>query len=176
MAASELHDTDFLAWTEQQAAALRQMSGASNSLDIAHLAEEIEGLGKRDVQEVESLLQQMFLHALKVMLDPAPDANRHWRGEILTFQDDASRAFTPSMRQKINVDELWRKAVRSLLAGSLPESARDLDRLRGMAEAPLGVDEFVLRPGRDVERNLRPCAGTLTAVPANVAGAAQTQR
>ncbi len=142
MTTSELYDTDFLAWTEQQAAALRRMAGASNSLDAGHLAEEIEDLGKRDVREVESLLRHMFLHALKIVFDPASDANRHWRGEILTFQDDASRAFTPSMRQKIDVDELWRKAVHSFLAGILPDAARDLNWLRGMPEAPLGVAEL----------------------------------
>ncbi len=143
MDASELYDTDFLAWTEQQAAALRGPTGASNSLDISYLAEEIEDSGKRDVRETESLLRQMFLHALKVVADPASDANRHWRSEILTFQDDAARAFAPSMRQKIIVDELWQKAIQFFLAGQPLETARDVSHLRAVAEAPFSVTELV---------------------------------
>ncbi len=134
------------------------MSGASDSLDAGRLAEEIEDLDRRDVREAERLLRQMFLHALKIAFDPASDANRHWRGEILTFQDDASRAFTPSMRHRIDADELWRKAVRSFLAGSLPQAARDLDWLRGMSESPLGVAELA-SPDFDLDAVL----GTISA-------------
>ena len=48
------YDTDFYAWTQQQAAALRQKAFAA--LDLEHLAEEIESMGKRDRRAVESTL------------------------------------------------------------------------------------------------------------------------
>ena len=129
MNATDLYDTDFVAWTEQQAAALRRLPAGSNSLDIDHLAEEVEDLGKRDVREVESLIRQILLHALKIALDPQAHAARRWREEIVAFQDDAQRAFSPSMRQKINLDRLWTKAVDQLLAGLDPAARQASARL-----------------------------------------------
>jgi hypothetical protein len=41
---TELYDQDFYAWTQEQAALLRE--GALHDLDVTNLAEEIESLGK----------------------------------------------------------------------------------------------------------------------------------
>jgi hypothetical protein len=58
-----LYDTDFYQWTQMQTAALRARDVAA--LDLAHLAEEIESLGKRDRRAVESYLEVILLHLLK---------------------------------------------------------------------------------------------------------------
>jgi Domain of unknown function DUF29 len=58
-----LYDTDFYQWTQTQAAALRAKDVAA--LDLEHLAEEIESLGKRDRRAVESYLEVILLHLLK---------------------------------------------------------------------------------------------------------------
>jgi len=42
------YDTDFYAWTQAQADALRAKDWAA--LDLEHLAEEIDSMGKRDLQ------------------------------------------------------------------------------------------------------------------------------
>ena len=50
-----LYDTDFLAWSKQQAEALR--AAMRNGLDLGNLAEEIEDLGKsvrREQQKPDS--------------------------------------------------------------------------------------------------------------------------
>ena len=67
MNVSDLYNSDFVLWTEQQAEALRHVTGATNSLDLINLAEEIEGLGRRDVREVESLTRQIMDHLLKLV-------------------------------------------------------------------------------------------------------------
>jgi Domain of unknown function DUF29 len=41
-----LYDEDFYAWTQQQAALLRRLPPAGNELDLEHIAEEIEDLGR----------------------------------------------------------------------------------------------------------------------------------
>ena len=164
MAASELYDTDFLAWTEQQAAALRQMPGASNSLDIVHLAEEIEDLGRRDLREVESLIQQVLLHASKAASDPDSQAVGHWRSEITAFRQSARRAFAPSMRQAIDLASLWLGAA-ATLAAPLPRP----QRLAMLAEAertgcPATLDQL-LAGNLDIDEFL-----ALFAVPARAEG------
>jgi hypothetical protein len=54
------------------------------ALDIEHLAEKIEDLGKRDRRAVESHMERLLLHLLKWRDDPAQalaDAYRHARGD-----------------------------------------------------------------------------------------------
>jgi hypothetical protein len=50
MSASRLYDEDFYAWANEQAALLR--SGRLTEADIAHIAEEIESMGKTEKREL----------------------------------------------------------------------------------------------------------------------------
>jgi signal transduction histidine kinase len=58
------YDTDFYAWTQVQAQALRAKQW--EALDLEHLAEEIEDLGKSDRRTIQSHLRILLLHLLKV--------------------------------------------------------------------------------------------------------------
>jgi Domain of unknown function DUF29 len=58
-----LYDTDFDAWAQQQAAALR--AKAWNQLDIEHLAEEVEELRKTERNALRSQLRRLASHLLK---------------------------------------------------------------------------------------------------------------
>ena len=163
MNASDLYDADFVAWTEQQAAALRRLPAGSNSLDIDHLAEEVEDLGKRDVRDVESLIRQILLHALKIVLDPQADAARHWRSEILGFQDQAHRAFSPSMQQKIDLDRVWNKAVEQVGALLDPAARRMSGRFSAKLEGcPTTLTELTT-PGFALDRLLDEIGTTIAA-------------
>jgi Domain of unknown function DUF29 len=50
---AELYDTDFYAWAQQQAQALRTHSPGDNRLDVEHLAEAVEDLGTSELHAVE---------------------------------------------------------------------------------------------------------------------------
>ena len=54
--AAQLYDEDFVRWTEQQAAALRQAAGLDVNLplDWENLAEEIDSLGRSLKHELRS--------------------------------------------------------------------------------------------------------------------------
>ncbi len=58
-----LYDSDFYAWTQQQAEYLR--SGKLESLDVGNLAEEIESLGKKQKRELETRLRVLLEYLLK---------------------------------------------------------------------------------------------------------------
>ena len=120
------------------------MPGGSNSLDIGHLAEEIEDLGKRDVREIQSLVRQMLLHSLKVGCDRQFDASRHGRSEIIASQADARRAFAPSMRQRIDVGDVWREAVRAFMAWCPTNNQQSSLRVAAVLEdCPVSLDDLV---------------------------------
>lgn len=108
---SSLYDDDFFAWTQDQAAALRGMPPEvfGNHVDIAHVAEEIEDLGTRDLREVQSFLSRLFEHLIKVKGAPTSQDVPHWRAEIRYFHDSASEAFSASMRQVLDLDSIWLK-------------------------------------------------------------------
>src|SRR4029453_18728833 len=59
-----LYDQDFYAWTQEQAALLRE--GAVHELDLTNLAEEIESLGKSEQRELYNRLRRLLRHLLKL--------------------------------------------------------------------------------------------------------------
>jgi len=82
------YDTDFYAWTQAQAAAIRAKDVAA--LDIEHLAEEVEDLGRRVRHAIVSQLERLLLHLLKWRYDPAQDPRRLWRLSILDARHEIS--------------------------------------------------------------------------------------
>lgn len=110
-----LYDTDFLTWAEEQAAALRALAGRCdlpNALDLENVVEEIEALGRNELKAATNPIRLILEHLLKIAFDPEPDAERHWRGEIMSWHADVLEELLPSMHRKIEMDGLWRYAMR----------------------------------------------------------------
>jgi hypothetical protein len=113
---SQLYDDDILIWAEQQADLLRRMARGErvNDLDWEHVAEEIEDVGRSELHAVESYLRLMLVHLLKLRIWPDDPAARHWRGEIVAFQQNMDDRFTPSMRQRIDLARLYGQALQQI--------------------------------------------------------------
>jgi hypothetical protein len=62
------YDRDFYAWANEQAALLR--AGKLGEADLAHIAEEIESMGKTEKRELVSRLTILLLHLLKWRFQP----------------------------------------------------------------------------------------------------------
>ncbi len=60
---SDLYERDFYAWSNEQATLLR--AGNLAAADIAHIAEEIESMGRSEKRELVSRLTVLLLHLLK---------------------------------------------------------------------------------------------------------------
>jgi hypothetical protein len=74
-----LYDSDFDAWAQQQAAALR--AKAWDQLDIAHLAEEVEDLRKTERNALRSQLRRLTSHLLKWHYQPEK-RSESWQATI----------------------------------------------------------------------------------------------
>jgi hypothetical protein len=109
------YDEDFYAWTQHQAQLLRSLERLGPELpadiDLSHVAEEIEDLGKAELRGAKSLIRNIFVHLIKAASDPQADAVGHWREETALFHDDLPEYFAPSMRQLIDIQQLWRRAL-----------------------------------------------------------------
>jgi hypothetical protein len=76
----DLYDEDILAWSDQQAAALRRLAtlpGLPNELDLKHIAEEIEDVGHGELRDAQDLLQRVLVQL--VVSWAAPDAEPDWQ-------------------------------------------------------------------------------------------------
>jgi Domain of unknown function DUF29 len=117
---SDLYEDDILLWSEQQAALLRRLAAGERvndrDLDWANLGEEIEAVGRAELRAVESLLTQAIVHRLKQTCWPDSGEVAHWRGEEIRFRQEAADAFSPSMRQRIDLARINRRAVQRLPA------------------------------------------------------------
>src|SRR5262249_4206936 len=85
-----LYDEDFYAWTQEQAARLRE--GAVHELDLTNLAEEIESLGKSERRALESHLEVLVLHLLKWQYQPGGRLTGHsWYDTIVEQRRQIAR-------------------------------------------------------------------------------------
>lgn len=115
MSDTTLYDEDILAWSEQQASALRRLAGRRdlpNELDLENVAEEIEDVGRSELSTVQSLIRQILVHVIKAASTPDAAARGHWRTEVVAFHDNLVDRFAPSMAQRIDLDREWRRALR----------------------------------------------------------------
>ncbi len=62
------YDNDVIAWAQEQANLLR--SGQFSLLDIEHIAEEIEDVGKSEQRELASRMSVLLAHLLKWEYQP----------------------------------------------------------------------------------------------------------
>lgn len=142
---SDLYDSDIVEWSERQVALLRRRAAGElvndAELDWANLAEEIEDVGSNRFSAVQSHIVQALLHDLKCTAWPESRDVPHWRAEARGQRDDARALFTASMRRKIDMAALYRRALRRLPEtsdGVMPQPVPDT--------CPVPLDELLGEP------------------------------
>ena len=120
------YEQDVVAWANEQAALLR--AGKLTAIDVEHIAEEIEDVGKSEQRELASRMSVLLAHLLKWQYQPARRSKssqytiRTQRKEVAYGLNEA-----PSLRGKFSdeawLDIVWSKA-RSLASN---ETGLDLD-------------------------------------------------
>lgn len=83
-----LYDRDFYTWAMRTAELIRQ--GRFDEIDIGHLAEEVEDMGKSTQRELVSRLIVLLTHFLKWQYQPDQRA-RHGRSWALTIKEQRRR-------------------------------------------------------------------------------------
>jgi hypothetical protein len=79
-----LYDEDFVAWSQQQAEALRSTAqgGTNQALDWKNLAEEIESLGRSERRELGSRVRTIIEHLLKLEYSTVAEPRSGWRSSV----------------------------------------------------------------------------------------------
>jgi hypothetical protein len=113
---SVLYDLDFYSWTQDQAARLRALTPQSG-LDLENLADEVADLGRSERNKTFHHLLQACTQLLKAAQSTAEEPQRHWRAETVSQQQQARTAFTPGMRQHLDIYDVWSDALKLANAG-----------------------------------------------------------
>ena len=101
-----LYDADYVAWLEEQVAHLR--AGRISALDVANVAEELEGLMRSQRQQLENRLEILILHLLKWDHQPDQRLNR-WRASVAEQRGRIRRLLRDSPSLKTWLDEAARE-------------------------------------------------------------------
>lgn len=112
---SDLYDTDIVKWPEEQAALLRRLAGGeriNGQIDWENVIEEVESVGRSEVKGVRSAIIHALLHDLKAEAWPLSRDVPHWRAEARGRRDDARDDFTESMRTRIDITVVYKRARR----------------------------------------------------------------
>jgi hypothetical protein len=114
MSALNLYETDFYAWTQEQATLLRSQQWSH--IDLPNLIEEIESLGKQQRQELRNRLSVLIGHLLKWEHQPQR-RSRSWLATLRIQRRDTLRLLKDNPSLKPYLDDALKEAY---------ENARDL--------------------------------------------------
>jgi hypothetical protein len=133
-----LYDTDFYAWTQEQATLLDGQQWAA--LDLPHLVEEIADLGRSIEDSMESYWSVLLMHLLKWQYQPEQRSGSR-RGSLVHARNRLRRLGrkNPSLRHR------WDHMVAEVYPDARTEAA---------AETGLGLDTFPLTCPWTVEQAL----------------------
>jgi hypothetical protein len=96
------YNKDFYAWLMNNASLLRQHK--FSEVDIEHIAEELESMGKSEKRELTSRLTVLLAHLLKWKCQPAL-RSRSWKNTILTQRIDILELLEDSPSLKYELEE-----------------------------------------------------------------------
>ncbi len=105
---------DVVAWSVEQARLLR--AGLLDQIDIEHIADEIEDVGKSEERELVSRMAVLLAHLLKWQFQPGL-RSASWERTLRHQRKRARRRLekTPSLQPKLHdpqwVDDVWDDAV-----------------------------------------------------------------
>lgn len=130
-----LYDEDFVRWSETQAEALREVAGLRTNLplDWTNLAEEIDGLGRSQRQELRRRTRTLVEHLLKLEGSAAEGPKAGLRRTIrrTRFAIADLLADSPSLRSSLpDVLAAVQPEAGDLAADALEDGGEPSDRVR----------------------------------------------
>ncbi|HBQ99439.1 MULTISPECIES: DUF29 domain-containing protein [unclassified Roseofilum] len=111
---SHLYEIDNEEWFSQTLKLLKNKQ--LDRLDLEHLIEELESVGRRDRLTVESFLEQIIRHLLLLQYwQEKYDYNaNHWQAEIMSFRTQLHEYLTQNLRNHLaeNQSRVYQKALK----------------------------------------------------------------
>ncbi len=110
----KLYEIDDYLWIEETVKLLKAKD--LDNLDLDNLIEELEDLGRNNLNKVRSLLRQIIIHILLLQYwEEEYESNyRNWEGEIIAFRDDLNNSLTTTLKNKLSeeLDHIYNVSVK----------------------------------------------------------------
>lgn len=138
MTKAALYEQDFLLWTQQQVEYLKK--GCWGDLDVDHLVEELEALGRSEQKELGSYLQVLLMHLLKCRYQP-DRRTKSWDATLSNCRDKIQDCLedAPSL-QRFLQDPGWvQKHYRRARRDAAKETHKPIETFP--AECPFAVQQ-----------------------------------
>jgi hypothetical protein len=123
MAIPSKHDyeTDIVAWSREQAQWLK--AGRFDRLDLEHLADEIEDVGKIEQRELANRMAALLTHLLKWQFQPGRRGSS-WQRTIVEQRRGIEKRLrrTPSLCAILGDAEWWEEIWSDAVAGAAAET------------------------------------------------------
>jgi hypothetical protein len=133
----DLYDRDFVLWTEEQAALLRNAKGSNLPLDWDNLAEEIESLGRSQRAELKSQIRRILRHLFKLVASPAAEPLGGWHATIRDARVEIEDVLedSPSLRREIaDIVATQARSAAKLAAADLERHGERADKVWAILE------------------------------------------
>ncbi len=107
------YEKDVVAWANEQARLIR--AGRFDQLDLEHIAEEIEDVGKSEQRELASRMAVLLAHLLKWQYQP-DHRGASWRATMRAQRNSIAKRLdrTPSLRPMLSeldwIEDMWADA------------------------------------------------------------------
>ncbi len=120
----QTYEDDIVAWANEQARLLRE--GQFDRLDILHIAEEIEDVGKSEQRELASRMAVLLAHLLKWKYQ-SDRRGRSWEGTIRTQRRAIALRLerTPSLKAILRDAAWWEETWADAVAATTLETGLD---------------------------------------------------
>jgi hypothetical protein len=141
-----LYEDDFYAWAQEQAELLRRGPAGANRLDYDLIAEEIEDLGRSELNAAQSLCEHIIEHFLKLEFSGLDEPANHWRDEVVEWRTQLDKKLTPTITAKLDLPDRYRVALR--LVRRLDREVPGLMQ-RIPAECPYSLEQILGSGGED---------------------------
>jgi hypothetical protein len=132
------YNTDFFAWTREQSALIRARRWSE--IDVEHLAEEIEDMGKSEKRTLESRLEVLLMHLLKWQVQKDRRSNS-WRRTI----KDQRRRLEKHLSENPSLKAVLLEVVEDIYPSAIVAAANEtgLDDEQFPADCPYSVGQIL---------------------------------
>jgi len=127
---SELYGKDYTAWARRMAELLK--AGEFSRLDVEHLLEELEDMGRSEQRELESRLRVLLSHLLKWQYQ-----YRHLSERWGEFEGKSWRNTIQNQRMEIQINLRKHPGVKKFLPDTIAEAYEDA---RELAAGETGIE------------------------------------
>ncbi|MEH2037109.1 DUF29 domain-containing protein [Nostoc sp.] len=140
MSKTTLYNQDFLVWTQQQAECLKK--GRWAELDVEHLVEELEALGRSEQKELGSYLRVLLMHLLKCQYQPERKT-KSWVNTISNCRNQIQDCLedTPSLQRLLEEWEWIQKYYRRARRDAANETQKPIETFP--LECPFTMEQLL---------------------------------